>query len=86
MMRLRKQELITVVVWSKGHPLAGQEVPLGCGNGFKGIDWLTFKPWEAEILAEECARCPEVYDQNLGDALRRALRVLERANAEQVPA
>lgn len=79
MFRLRKQEVITVVIWSKGHPLAGQEVPLGCGSGFKGIDWLTFKPWEAELLAQECAKSSEVYDQNLADALNRALRLIEKA-------
>lgn len=86
MQRRRTPNLITVVVWSKGHALEGQEVPLGCANGFQGIDWMTFKPFEAEVLAEEYAKTPGLYEQNLGDVLRRALSAAKATEPGQAVA
>jgi len=73
----RRANRVCVVVFSKGTKLQGLEVPLERGSSFLDVDLLNLSPFEAEFLASEFGKTPGLYEQNVGDALRRALQQIE---------
>lgn len=73
-----KNSRVCVLVWSRGHRFQGLEVPLERGVTFRNVDVLNYSVLDAELIAMEYARCPNLYEQNVADVLHCAVRRIER--------
>lgn len=75
-----QQRKLSFLVWSKYQPEEGRRIVPSFPNSPDKTDWFQFTPFEAQVVAEACAQCPDRYSQNLADTINHSLRSLDRTD------